>query len=223
VRAQLKAGADWIKLYYERGDWTREELHAAVGEAHASGVRVACHANRSAAIKHAIAAGVDTIEHGIELGEDDARAIAERGIGWVPTLLIVETYCGRARRDGGDPALERMRRSHRRSFERARAAGVTIGAGVDAVPDEGVVPFAALADELRLMVELGMPPADAVRAATGGGAAILGLADAIGAIRPGLGADLIAVRGDPLRDIAALGRVAFVMREGEIVRDLRAA
>ncbi len=183
VRSQLKAGADWIKLYYHRGDWTREELAAAVGEAHGIGARVACHAIRPEAIKHAIAAGVDTIEHGIMLDERDAAAMAERGIALVPTLLIVEASATPLQ--GASPQALQTREDHRRAFQLAHVAGVTIGAGVDAVPDEGVVPFAALADELGLMVDLGMDPAEAVRAATSSAAKILGLDDA--SARCGLG------------------------------------
>jgi imidazolonepropionase-like amidohydrolase len=226
VRSQLRAGADWIKLYYERGDWTAQELGAAVDEAHALGAGVACHARRPKAIESAIAAGVDTIEHGTELTEEDAGEMVRRGIALVPTLLIVEASWAAARRGQPMPdsdELTRTRERLRRSFAVAVAAGVTIGCGVDAIPDEGIVPFSALADELVLMVELGMDPSQAVHAATGAGARILGLDSELGYIRPGLAADLIAVAGDPTRDIGALRHVSFVMRGGSVVHDVRQA
>jgi imidazolonepropionase-like amidohydrolase len=223
VRGQLKRGADWIKLYYERGDWTTDELAAAVDAAHSAGVRVMCHANRPTAIKAAIAAGVDTVEHGIEADEEDLAAMAERGIGWVPTLFIVEDRY-RAMHDAATAAAQaaylpllRLRDGHREAFRRGLALGVRIGAGLDALPDEGAVPFGGLAEELCLMVELGMAPAAALHAATAAAAELLALSDELGAIRPGRAADLIATTGDPLADVGALRDVRFVMRAGEVV------
>jgi imidazolonepropionase-like amidohydrolase len=224
VRSQLKAGAEWIKLYYERGDWTNDELAAAVDEAHTSGARVACHARRPKAIKSAIAAGVDTIEHGSELTADDAEEMVRRGIALVPTLLIVEESWREAKRGQGPhdtAALTRERDRHRQSFECALEAGVTIGCGVDAIPDEGVVDFDALADELALMVEFGMDPSHAIHAVTGSAAGILGLDSELGYIRRGLCADLVGIAGDPVHDIGALRDVSFVMRGGAVVHDTR--
>jgi imidazolonepropionase-like amidohydrolase len=224
VRSQVKRGADWIKLYYERGDWTTAELEAAVDAAHSVGVRVMCHANRPTAIKAAIVAGVDTLEHGMEADEDDLAAMAEQGIGLVPTLFIVENRW-RAMQDARVAAAQpgyryvaRVRDVHREAFRRALALGVRVGTGVDPLLDEGAVPFAAVVEELRIMVELGMAPSDALRAATSGAAELLGLADELGAVRAGLAADLIAVAGDPLGDVGALRDVRFAMRAGRIVR-----
>lgn len=226
VREQLKRGADWIKLYYECGDWTTAELEAAVDAAHSAGVRVMCHANRPTAIKAAIAAGVDTIEHGIEADERDLAAMAERGIGWVPTLFIVENRC-RALRDPDVAAAQAaylpllgLRDGHQAAFRRGLELGVKVGTGLDALPDEGGVSFGGLPEELCLMAALGMAPATALHAATAGAAELLGLADELGAIRPGRVADLIAVGDDPLADVAALRDVCFVMRAGVVVRNL---
>jgi imidazolonepropionase-like amidohydrolase len=228
VRSEIRDGAEWIKLYYERGDWTTEELAAAVAAAHSDDVRVAVHANRSTAIKSAIEAGVDTIEHGLELEEEDVRRMTDAGIAWIPTLFIVENRCrlieedaGAADRMPGYVSLLELRDRHRRIFQRALSSGVEIGAGVDALPDEGGVPFAAIPDELELMVELGMTPSAALRAATSNAAHILGLQDTIGALDPGHTADVIAVRGNPLDDISSLRDVAFVMKGGKVLRDNR--
>lgn len=230
VRSEIREGAEWIKLYFERGNWTTEELAAAVAAAHSDDVRVAIHANRSTAIKSAIEAGVDTIEHGLELEEEDLRRMTDAGIAWIPTLFIVENRCrvmeedaAAAARMPGYLSLLELRDRHRRIFQRALSSGVEIGAGVDALPDEGGVPFAAIPDELELMVELGMTPSAALRAATSNAARILGLQDTIGSLEPGHTADVIAVRGNPQEDISSLHDVAFVMKDGKVLRDNRGA
>lgn len=224
VRRQIRQGADWIKLYYERGDWTEAELCAAVDAAHSAEVRVMCHANRPRAVKAAIAAGVDTVEHGIEADEEDLVAMRERGIAWVPTLAIVENRCRELLDPGSDSAQDAyrplldLRDRHRELFRRGLALGLEIGAGSDGLPDEGGLAFAAVAEELRIMVELGASPAEAIRIGTSGAAAILRLHEETGAVRSGLCADLIAVPGDPLADVTALRDVRFVMRGGVVVR-----
>jgi imidazolonepropionase-like amidohydrolase len=230
VLSEIKASADWIKLYYERGDWTTEELAAAVTAAHSAEVPVACHANRPKAIKSALAAGVDTIEHGLEIDDEDLAYMAEHGIAWVPTLSIVANRCDAVVSDPSTAAAQplyrkllSLRDGHRDSFVRALDMGVAIGCGVDALPDEGGVPFASVPAELELMTRFGMPPVDAIRSATSGAAAILGLSDEVGTIEPGATADIIAVRGNPLDDIRALRDVVFVMRGGIVQHDARGA
>jgi imidazolonepropionase-like amidohydrolase len=230
VREQLKAGADVIKLMATGGVMTpgvepgsaqlsEDELRAGITEAHNAGRRTATHAQGTAGVKAALRAGIDTVEHGIFLDEEAIALMKERDVVFVPTLAapyqIVQA--GRAR---GIPTYmleksERVSAAHIRSFQAAWAAGVLIAAGND-----GGTPFNPHADlitELRLMIEAGMPALAAIRAATWGSARALGLEEEIGTLEPGKGADLVILDGDPLADIAALGRVWRVIQRGKIV------
>lgn len=215
VRTQLKASAEWIKLYFEHGNWTTDELNAAVDEAHSTGVRVACHATRPEAIDSVIDAGVDTIEHAWWIEREQLERMRERGIAWVPTLFILDNLEDIVE----EGALTRMRDHHRAAFQIGLEVGVEIGCGVDPIPDEGRAPFAAVADELDVMGRLGMSQSGVVRVATSGSAAILGVGRDVGSLSAGKAADVIAVAGDPLTDASALRDVRFVMRDGVVVRD----
>ena len=225
VREQVAAGADWIKVYadYRRRPaggatptLTRSELEAAVDEARAAGLRVAAHAVTPEAIRRAVEAGVATIEHGSQATEKELRLMRERGVVLCPTLAAYEAT---ARYDGwkpGEPEPERLRRA-RATFAQALRAGVSIACGSDV----GVFAHGENVRELELMVEGGMTPAQALRAATRTAAEVLQRARELGSVAPAYRADLVAVRGDPLRDISALRQVVLVVQAGKLVADRR--
>ncbi|GAP67486.1 amidohydrolase, imidazolonepropionase [Mizugakiibacter sediminis] len=224
VREQAGRGADWIKVYadYRWGadgstqpTFTLAELKALVDAAHTAGRPVAAHAQSDAGMRLAIEAGVDSIEHGYGGSAATFKLMRERGIAYQPTLTAVEAYAQYFEHyvPGRSAPTPRMQEAAQ-AFRRALDAGVTIGCGSDV----GVFPHGDNARELAWMVRLGMSPAQALRAATSVAARILRRQDTLGRIAPGLDADLVAVRGDPLQDIAAAGRAAFVMKGGVIYR-----
>jgi imidazolonepropionase-like amidohydrolase len=226
VRDQIGRGADWIKVYADyrwgpdgeaRPTFSLEELETIVETAASSGRPTSAHAVTPDAIRRAVDAGVETIEHGDHADAEVLELMARRGVYLCPTLAAVEavsTYAGW--RPGTDPEPDRLR-AKRASFAAALAAGVPICAGSDV----GVFTHGDSARELELMVDYGMSPVDALRAATSVNARMLHLEDHIGAIRPGLIADLVAVAGDPTEDIGTLRNVRFVMQAGVVVRPAR--
>ncbi|HEX6645184.1 MAG TPA: amidohydrolase family protein [Gemmatimonadales bacterium] len=224
VRRQAAEGADWIKVYADfsvgpRGEvmptFSDEELRALVAAARALGRPVAAHASSADGMRRAALAGVQTIEHGDDGTPDVFRLMKEKGIAWCPTLAASEAYAeyfdGWKKGEGEVPA--RVRRS-RAAFRAGLDAGVTICFGGDV----GVFPHGENVRELELMVENGMTPLAALQAATSGNARSFGLEERLGRIAPGLVADLVAVRGDPTRDVAALRSVEAVYARGRRVR-----
>lgn len=219
VREQIKAGADLIKVTTNGPlnipELTQAELDALVDEAHNAGRRVACHASLRESARRALRAGVDTIEHGCELDAELVEQMLRQGTVLVPTLLVVERIMAHWDELKDNPVLSRIPQRYaaqRASFGLALTAGIELGAGVDPTP--GAVAFADVAAEVATMVAWGCSPARAIRAATAGAAEALGLGDRLGRLASGLPADVIAVDGDPLTDVAALGRVALVIKDG---------
>ena len=231
VREFVRADADLIKLAVTGGASssaglgpkdmliTREEIDAVVDEAHRRGRRVMCHALGGPGLRAAVEAGVDSIEHGAYLDEDPEllSIMAESGIFFVPTLSVYRFHAEKGSPHGRARAAE-LREHHARSIQMALEAGVKVVAGTD----RGSWVHGNNAEELGLLVNAGLTPAQAIAAATGLAAQCLGLQQEIGTIAPGKKADLILVEGDPLRDVTILeeGRgIKLVMKGGSVYVD----
>lgn len=227
VADRVKAGVDWIKVYASRGSYDSvdttqtmgfDEMKAIVGAAHAQGLKVAIHSYGASGVKDAVRAGADSVEHGVDLDEETLAEMKRRGTVWVPTIDHNRYYID-ARDEFGfpDEALAPLRDYIARNLEstrRAVAAGVKVGMGSDAV----YTMFGQNPRELEWLVKAGMTPEQALGAATTTGAALLGMGDRLGAVKPGYLADIIAVEGDPLRDVTSIfSGVRWVMKGGAVV------
>ena len=226
MRQQYKEGADFTKIYETGKDsivdgrlstpyqYTEEELSAAVREAARLGKRVAVHATGEPGTLYAARAGVASVDHAHQLSEETMRLMKERGIFAVPTFTVSEYFADHA----ASPAMASYRRKildlHAQEFRKQLAAGVPMAMGSDVGP----FPHGTQAREFVLMVKYGMTPLAALQAGTVNGAKLLGWQGQIGAVKIGYLADLVAVEGNPLQDIAALQKVSFVMKGGVIYR-----
>lgn len=228
VRARVAEGVDVIKIFEgvdETGApvFSTQEINAAVEEAARAGLRVAVHAHEAAAVKAAVRGGCASVEHGSFLDDEAVRELAKRHTALVPTLYLPTHYLEhRERFVAFDPFtwsfFGRLQADNLSNAARARKGGVWMVSGSDAVAGlHGHNPR-----EIVWLVKAGLTPAEALRAATVDAASLLGLEGQVGVIKPGAYADLVAVPGDPTKDITTVERVVFVMKSGKVVKQSEA-
>jgi imidazolonepropionase-like amidohydrolase len=233
TRAQIKAGADLIKVMISGGiagisetmdtiPLTPDELAAVISTAHAWGRKVTAHAGPARIIEQAVDQGLDCVEHGYQLTDAVARQMHDRGVPLVPTLSV--TRCGEFFDSLDVPAWMQQRSlraagTHERSYRLALAAGVQVMLGSDIPPFWPTDGTSATVRELEHMEGFGLPPAEALRAATRVPAAWLGIDEDVGSVEPGKRADLIAMREDPTVTVSALRTMHWVMKDGVVYRD----
>ena len=229
VRRQIGRGVDVIKIATTGGvnsqiglglgaQMFEDETKAMVETAHLYGKKVAVHAHGADGIKLALQAGADSIEHGTLIDDESLKLFKSSGAYYVPTLSTVNGYLERIAANPNAYSPEVRKKIDWRigitgeSLRKAVPAGVKIAFGTDA----GVSKHGRNADEFELMVKHGMTPATAIQAATTNAADLLGVSDQVGSLEPGKDADIIAVQGDPLKDVTVLKKVGFVMRGGKV-------
>lgn len=230
VRYNVKYGADHIKVCATGGvlsltddvdtpQLTQEELNAMVDEAHALRRKTAAHAHGAEGAKRAVRAGIDSIEHGSFLDDEALDLMKARGTFYVPTLMAIEGLKEALEAGKLPPAIaDKARAASKALHDTVRKAirkGVRIAMGTDAA----VYPHGRNAEELVILVRLGMKPLDTIKAATSVDAELFGIADRVGTLEAGKLADVIAVPGDVSADISAVQRVLFVMKEGTVYRN----
>jgi imidazolonepropionase-like amidohydrolase len=228
ARQQLEHGADWIKVYMTHRSWvdkqgrlasqptlTVEELTAIVDETHGWEKKVACHAYNGIGLQRALNGGCDSIEHGLEITDAQIAQMAKQGTWYCPTLSPYYDDWAQADTPGGK--RDRARAAvHEISFKKAMQAHLKIVYGTDM----GGIPWTEpLAQEFGRMVALGMTPMDAIQSATSRAAEMLDMKGEIGVIAPGAYAEVIAVSGDPLKDVGELEHVKFVMQNGVVYKN----
>jgi len=229
VRENIKYGADVIKFMATGGvlsegdnpaleQYSPEEMKMIVETAHGLGRKVAAHAHGELGIRNAVLAGVDSIEHGSYINDEDIRLMKERGTYLVPTVYLQDWLMQNLQSLGLTPSnIEKARTVlpiAQKNLSHAFQSGVKIAFGTDAA----VYPHGLNAHEFEKMVQMGLPPLTAIQAATVNAADLLGWSDRVGTLEPGKFADIIAVDGDPIADVRILQNVRFVMKGGEVVR-----
>ena len=228
AREQMEHGADWVKVYMTHRSWldqqgnlvsqptlTLEEIRAITDEVHGWKRKVACHAYNGEGMQRALDGGCDSIEHGLELTDANVAQMARQGTWYVPTLAPYYYYWEPENTPQGRRDRKRVE-VHGPSFQRAMKAGVKIAFGTDA----GGFPWTdPEAQEFAREVEFGMTPMQAIQSATSKAAELLDREGELGVIAPGALADIVAVEGDPLKDVKALERVRFVMKDGKVFKN----
>lgn len=230
VRENIKYGADLIKIcatggVMSKGDdpnasqYTQEEMRAIVADAHRLGRKVAAHAHGAQGVSWASDAGVDSIEHGHLMDDNSIATLKKNGTYLVPTLYLTEWWAENMDRmkapDYLKTKMKMVSQSSEKAAQKAIAAGVKIGMGTDAA----VYPHGLNAHELAVYVKLGMSPIQAIQTATVNDADLLGWSDKVGSLEPNKWADIIAVDGDPTKDVTVLQHVKFVMKGGEVFKN----
>jgi imidazolonepropionase-like amidohydrolase len=228
ARQQLEHGADWIKVYMTHRSWvdkqgnlvsqptlTVEELKAIVDETHGWQKKVACHAYNGIGLQRALDGGCDSIEHGLEITDAQIAQMSRQGTWYCPTISPYYGDWAAADTPGGK--RDRARAAvHEISFKKALNAHLKIVFGTDI----GGMPWTeSIAQEFKRMVGLGMAPGDAVQSATSRAAEMLDMKGEIGVVAPGAYADIVAVSGDPLKDVGILEHVRFVMKDGAVFKN----
>jgi imidazolonepropionase-like amidohydrolase len=231
AREQLDHGADWIKVYMTHRSWvdaqgklasqptlTLDEIRAIVDEAHGWGKKVACHAYGGLGLRRALDGGCDSIEHGLDLDEAAIAQMVKQGTWYCPTLTPYYFWWGAENTPEGQRDRKRVE-VHGPSFQRALKAGVKIVFGTDVGSFGWTDPKSPIAMEFGRMAEFGMQPMAAIKSATSMPADMLDMKGQIGIIAPGAYADIIAVTGDPVRDLNVLKNVGFVMKDGSVFKN----
>jgi imidazolonepropionase-like amidohydrolase len=230
VRQRYKDGADLIKITASGGvlsvaksgenpQFTEEEIKAIVETAHDYGYKVAAHCHGAEAMKRAVRAGVNSIEHGTMMDDEVMQLMKQHGTYFVPTITAGKAVGDSAKKPGYYPALVTPKAlaigpKIQGTFAKAYKAGVKIAFGTDA----GVYAHGKNWLEFVYMTEVGMPPMEAIQSATVAAADLIGVSDKIGSIEKGKLADIIAVDGDPIKDIQAMGKMSFVMKDGVVYK-----
>jgi imidazolonepropionase-like amidohydrolase len=230
AREQLDHGADWIKVYMTHRSWldkggklvsqptlSLEEIRAIVDETHGWGKKVACHAYNGVGLHRALDGGCDSIEHGLELDDAAIEQMVKQGTWLCPTMSVYYDHWAPADTPAGKRDRKRVE-VHGPSLRKAVKAGVRIAFGTDVGGFSWKEPMAR---EFARMVEFGMTPMAAIQSATSKAAEMLGMSGEIGLIAPGAYADVIAVQGDPLKNVGELEVVGFVMKDGKAYKDER--
>jgi imidazolonepropionase-like amidohydrolase len=226
IRQQFKEGADFVKIYETGHDslhdgrfttpfqYTEAQLSAAIQEAARVGKRVAVHATGEPGTLYAARAGVASIDHAYQLGDETIRLMRQKQIYAVPTFTIIEYFADHAATPADAQREREILEFHGQEFKKQLAAGVPMALG----SDTGPFPHGTQAREFVLMVKYGMPPLAVLQADLINGAKLLGWEGQIGALKTGYFADIIAVPGDPIQDISTLQKVRFVMKGGVVYR-----
>jgi len=227
VRQQIEQGADWIKIYADRGyykladgsfrslpNFTNEEINAIGDETIRSRKKLAAHAMTRDGILGAIHAGATSIEHGSGMDEECMKLMAEKGVYWCPTLFVNE-YVAEGRAKMGSPINLYFKQSIQSTFKKAIAMGVKLAYGTDIGGYDWSLPQAK---DFTYFVEWGLTPIQAIQTATTTAAELLGMQGKIGEIKEGAFADIIAIKKDPTKDISVLQNIDWVMKDGKIYK-----